>query len=406
MPETPYNETFLRALDALPLQEVRAPLSGDEFDRILAQAQQALPQNRQPAAPPAPPRKGAFMLKTKHWIQIAAAACLVLLGSVNLINPAFAESLPAVGGLFAWINSHTDTLLPSEQLDLYATEVNIIAEADADAAYTMTLRQIYCDDGWLRLAVELSDPNGSLRAYDTVWFGGEPLQDPHEGNGMLAVTLPSGDTEYLRNQGSYFTRIDDHTFAGDLNYFMYWYGEQAEQLAGQPARLVLNDLVARVRRGAAFGTAPKALPGSYTMAFTFPALNREGQRTARDTVAQNGLTVEELTVTPAATHFRVQAAADSLYGGVWDSQAGGDTPALPEFVLQGPSGEIYRCTRYEGFSLDGPDGQNPIRVFDGYFTAVPEDVSAVTLLVYNGRDYYDKPRSELEPIAAFTLQLA
>ena len=111
-----YDPSLLRELDALDLPA--APLEAGEADRVLALAGGRVHAANGPAK--RAPRR------VWRWVRggaAAAAACVPVLGSVNFVDPAFAESLPVVGNLFAWINRDADARLRSEQLNQYAGTV-------------------------------------------------------------------------------------------------------------------------------------------------------------------------------------------------------------------------------------------------------------------------------------------
>ncbi len=71
-----------------------APLEDAEWNPVLSAAR------GQANARPAAAHPGGHC--TRYWYTAAAAAaCFVVLGSVNFANPALAESLPLVGNLFS-----------------------------------------------------------------------------------------------------------------------------------------------------------------------------------------------------------------------------------------------------------------------------------------------------------------
>lgn len=404
-----FDKNLLSALADQPMDT--APLTEDEFDRVLALAQSAVHAEQGGAVRPARRKRRNFMTK-QRLIGLAAAACVVLLGSVNIASPALAESIPVVGGLFAWLNGHTNGALASEQLDDYAAEVDLTAAPAGGAEETLTLRQIWRDEEWMRLSVELTDADGSLAAYNAIAFYGEPMQDPHAGHGDLAFTA-EGRENFLQNHGGsgHFTRVDDTTFAAELRYrFDPGFSAEYEQLVGTPMRLVLNDLrgcvledPVRTETGALCTASGKEtpLPGSYTVTFDFPAVSSEGRRTAACAEVQNRLSVPSLVATPAYTRIEVLAQHGSPFGGDHNGQAAGVFGELPCFVLTGPNGEEYRLERWEGgLVADGDPASDTL--YTGYFDAIPEDVGTVTLAVYHS-DEHGRPAGE--PAATFTLKL-
>lgn len=403
-----YNKDLLAALAEQDMDA--APLTGAEFDRVLALAQCALP------AAAGRPQKQTH--KSKGWktmrkvLVAAAAAACVFLGGMNIASPAFAEDLPVVGGLFAWLNGHTNSTLASEQLDDYAAEVDLAAVAADGAEETLTLRQIWRDEEMMRLSVELTDADGSLAGYNAIAFYDGAFSDPHAGHGDLAFTA-NGLENFLHNQGGsgHFIRVDDATFAAELRYrFDPGFFAEYEKLVGTPMRLTFNDLrgcvlekPVRTESGAicTASSAETPLPGSYTVTFDFPAVSTGGRRTAACTEVQNMLSVPELVATPAYTRIEVLAQHDSPFGGGHNSQQTGDTGELPCFVLTGSNGEVYCLERWEGgLVVDGDPASDTHYI--SYFDAIPEDVDTVTLGVYHS-DERGGPLGE--PEAEFTLKL-
>ena len=88
-----FDADLLKTLNEQPMPA--APLTDDEFARVLDAACAKLPQAKKTV-------KRRF-----PWGQVAAAAaaCVAVgLGSVNFAAPAVAEQLPVVGSLFSWLN--------------------------------------------------------------------------------------------------------------------------------------------------------------------------------------------------------------------------------------------------------------------------------------------------------------
>lgn len=390
-----YNADLLHELDRLDLPA--APLSGDEFDRILAAARDRLPRGKAvPAARPAFP--ACRPLRALGRAVAGLAACAVLLCGVNAVAPALAEELPLVGGAFAWVNRNANARLRSEQLDSYAESIGAPATAAA-TPYTITLSQAYFDGEWLRLSVVLDAAGGSLAAFDEI-MPVRPEQrtnpnawpDDREGYGDLTLA----DGTLLGNEGlPVFTRQGADTFVMELRYPVFLQPDPAA-LAGQELTLVLRDLVAynvenRVddydENG--FGgsrwdmTNETDLPGVYTMSFTVPAVSESGIRTATGQDAASGVTVDALRATPAATKLVVTTPNDPPAGA---EPADHVTPySTDEFVLRTDTGELLKLERAEGEPVDETGGAYR---YTAYFDAVPEDAASVTLTVLRGGETF------------------
>lgn len=385
-----FDRTLLDELNRLDPPAV--PLGAEEWNRVLASARGQLHAGTRRA-----PRRSRLLLRTVRSVAVAAAACVVLLGSVNLANPAFAESLPLVGTLFSRINRDADTRLRSEQLNEYAETVEKTAES-AHSPYTVTLGQIYRDEDWMRLSLVLTAADDSLAGFDTIRAdaGGSMPLDTAEASG--ALLLENGGA-ILEEGTGWFTRQDDHTFVMGLNYPLFLY-ETDGSLSGQPVTLQLHDLVAcnvelLEERTKEWGSEYRhweyhdetPLEGDYTLSFTIPEPGTEGIRTFTGPLTQNGVTLHSLTATPAAAKLDLQVPAE-----------GSIQPRLTT-----EDGTLLKLERGEGVHVDENDSNSDYR-WTYYFDTVPEDSRNVTVTVYNIVDY-DKPDG-YEVLTEFTVPLS
>lgn len=386
-----YDPDLLRALDRLDLPA--APLSDEEADRVLAGAEARLPGAR-----PAPSSRRGRLLRWLGRAGIGAAACAVLCCGVNTVNPALAESLPLVGGAFAWANRNANVRMRSEQLDRYATQLDAPATAESSAGCRMTLSQAYFDGDWLRLSVLLTAEDGSLAGFDEIMpMRPEQRADPNvwpddrEGYGDLVLA----DGSLLGPEGSLaFTRQDERTFVLQLNYPVFLQPDPAA-LAGQQLTLVLRDLVGYNLEnlvtdydeygvgGARWEIANETdLPGVYTMTFTVPAPDGAGVRTAAGTDAATGITVEELRATPAATKL-VVTVPNTPVGEIDPEHI---TPLRnTEFRLRTADGRPLKPERAEGAPTDETGA---VYRYTAYFDAAPEDADAIEVLVLQDGEEY------------------
>lgn len=391
-----YDTDLLRELDQLNLPA--APLSADEFDRVLAKAEARLPDAEPAVSGRARQPRRPRLLRWLGRTGAAAAACAVLLCGVNAVNPALAEDLPLVGGAFAWANRNANVRMRSEQLDQYATPLDAPATAEASAPYGMTLSQAYFDGEWLRLSVVLTAEDDSLTGFDeirpmrpeqradpTVW------PDDREGYGDLVLA----DGSLMGPEGSTaFTKQDDRTFVLQLSYPVFLRQDPAS-LAGQQLTLVLRDLVGyNVENldtdydeygvgGATWDmTNETDLPGVYTMTFTVPAADAAGVRTATGADEATGITVEELRATPAATKLVITVPNTP----VEDIDPEHITPLHnDEFRLRTADGTPLKPERAEGMPVD--EAGSAYR-YTAYFDAAPEDADAIEVLVLQDGEEY------------------
>ncbi len=390
MRKSDYDPSLLQELDQLDLPA--APLDAAEWDRVLSaargQVNAARPCRRTPR-------------RALHWVRYtaaAAAACFVVLGSVNFANPALAESLPLVGNLFSWINRADDTRLRSEQLNQYAQTVEQTAES-AGGPYTITLGQIYRDEDWMRLSLVLTVEDDSLAGFDTIRAdaGGSMPADTSDASG--ALVLENGGA-ILEEGSGWFTRQDDHTFVMGLNYPLFLYEEWDGPLSGETVTMHLHGLVAcnvevleeeTHEWGGSYQHLEyhdeTPLEGDYTLTFTIPEPGTEGIRTFTGPKEENGVTLHSLTATPAAAKLDIQVPAD-----------GNIQPRLTT-----EDGTLLKPERGEGQHVDENDSNSDYR-WIYYFDTVPEDCRNVTVTVYNIVDY-EKPDG-YEVLAEFTVPLS
>lgn len=386
-----YDPDLLRALDDLDLPGV--PVEKGEWDRVLASARGQVNANRRDWKA----RRSRPLLRLVRSAAVAAAACVVVLGSVNLANPAFAESLPLVGTLFSCINREEDTRLRSEQLNQYAQTVEQTAES-ATSPYTVTLGQVYRDEDWMRLSLVLTAQDDSLAGFDIIRAdaGGSMPLDTADASGALIGEQGMVITQ--EGQG-WFSRQDDHTFVMGLNYPMFLY-ETDGPMSGQSVTMHLHGLVAcnmevLEEKSKPWGISYQhwayhdetPLEGDYTLTFTIPEPGTEGIRTFTGPEEQNGITLHSLTATPAAAKLDLQVPAEGSI--------------QPKLTTE--DGTLLKLERGEGVHVDENDSNSDYR-WTYYFDTVPEDCHNVTLTVYNIVDY-DKPDG-YEVLAEFTVPLS
>lgn len=397
MRKSDYDPSLLHELDALDLPAV--PLEGEEWNRVLAAARGQV-NAKQPCRKV---RRTRPLLRVVRSAAVAAAACVVVLGSVNLANPAFAESLPLVGTLFSRINRDEDTRLRSEQLNQYAQTVEQTAESAA-SPYTVTLGQIYRDEDWMRLSLVLTVEDDSLAGFDTIRAdaGGSMPADTADASGALILQ----DGAAILEEGSgWFTRQDDHTFVMGLNYPLFLYEEGDSPLSGQSVTMHLYGLVAcnvevveehtndwgsQYQQVAYHDETP--LEGDYTLTFTIPAPGTEGIRTFTGPLTQDGVTLHSLKATPAAAKMEIQLPSYE-----------GSNRYTTEVKLTAADGTLLKAERGEGKHLDEADPQSDY-LWTYYFDTVPEDSQTVTVTVYR-IDYSAQP-STGEVLTELTVPLS
>lgn len=333
-----------------------------------------------------------------------AAACICLLAGVNSVNPALAEGLPLLGDVFAYINSLDKAPLQSDQMDEVARQAQVqaqnapeslpedapkvmAAQQDGDAGtgdalhpenYTLTLRQIYCDELYLRVGLVLTAEDDSLAGFDAVTID-PPLLDETateaEANALYGGVTLNGQPVSC-DMLPRFSKQDDHTFVCELDYDLAGYTGNTQDMQ---AEITLSDLVGVVYSGEG---EPQQTPlnGIYALSFTVSAnetLTRMGTFSAG---SQNGITLQSVAATPGETCVTYSVAP----------QGNGVSPALQVFTADGASLEPAKELRTE---------EGETSVFRAYLDAAPEGAAELTVR------FVDKNREDLPLLAEWTVTL-
>ena len=369
-----FDADLLKTLNEQPMPA--APLTDDEFARVLDTACARLPQAKKTV-------KRRF-----PWgrVAAAAAACMAVgLGSVNFAAPAVAEQLPVVGSLFSWLNrggQEDYTSLHSEQLNKYAETVEATAET-ADSPYTLTLGQVFNDGDWLRISLMLTTEDDSLAGFNAI----EPSQDAVE-KAVLDANTQYGtlvvDDGNMLSGAIDFEKRDDHTFVTGINYELFL---THDDLAGHTATLTLSDLVACNKSiletdGKSYWHYDYAdqtpLPGSYTLTFTIPEASDAGVRTLPAPVEQDGITLQSVTATPAATKVLLSFPAEQHWVNVRLFTEDGT-----ELGHERGEGGWWVNGDWAADPADADQPDQSAKASRDYFDAVPESCRSLTIRVYD-----------------------
>lgn len=108
------------------------------------------------------PKARLWLRPLKKAVGVFAALAIVcggLLG-LNAANPAFAESIPGLGSLFALMNDHTMHPMGSHvgTYEGSVEELDLAATAPADTDYSLTLDEAFCDGNYVYLTLQLTGP--------------------------------------------------------------------------------------------------------------------------------------------------------------------------------------------------------------------------------------------------------
>ena len=369
-----FDADLLKTLNEQPMPA--APLTDDEFARVLDAACAKLPQAKKTA-------KRRF-----PWgrVAAAAAACVAVgLGSVNFAAPAVAEQLPVVGSLFSWLNrggQEDYVSLQSEQLNKYAETVESTAET-AGSPYTLTLGQVFNDGDWLRISLMLTSEDDSLAGFNAI----EPSQDAVE-KAVLDANTQYGtlvvDDGNMLSGAIDFEKRDDHTFVTGINYELFL---THDDLAGHTATLTLSDLVACNKSiletdGQSYWHYDYAdqtpLPGTYTLTFTIPEASDAGARTMTAPVEQDGITLQSIKATPAATKVLLTFPPEQHWVSVKLYTADGT-----ELGHERGEGGWWVNGDWAADPADTDHPEQSTKASYDYFDAVPENCHSLTVKVYD-----------------------
>lgn len=392
------DRNLLHCLNDLPISD--EPLTRPEMERLTRTVLQRT-QSRTAAESARRNRK-----KWPLWGRLLAsgAACLVLLAGLNGINPALAEQLPLLGDVFAYFHTLPKGHLQSDQLSEYAQSMQLPAdsgetpqESAAPAASPqrdtpeerpcrLTLRQVYCDELYLRVGLTLTAEGDALAGFEVVTIDPPLLQEdtsPEEANTLYGGVTLNGEP-VGGDLVPCFRKQDDHTFFCEMDYNLQNYTGDTRDMQ---ASLTLSNLVGVSLGDGAVGSEEKTpLEGSYTLSFTVSAdgtLTREGQIEGGE---QNHLNLLSVKATPGETCI-----AYTVNGPL----PGGGTPALRAFAVQGNT-----KTRLEpaGGTIEQADDAS-CTVYTDYLDAVPQGVQELCVQVL------DKNAEEEVILAQWTVTL-
>ena len=116
------------------------------------------------------PKAKAWKRPLQRAVGVFAALAIVcggLLG-LNAANPAFAESIPGLGSLFALMNDYTMHPMGSHvgTYEGSVEELDLTADAPADTDYSLTLDEAFCDGNYVYLTLQLTGPEEAEKYED------------------------------------------------------------------------------------------------------------------------------------------------------------------------------------------------------------------------------------------------
>lgn len=165
----PYED---RIRDIYDIKE-ESDVIGRGFDHAYAQVRAMAAENK----------KSRVFKKLRRSIvvgSLSAAACVLILFSVNLAFPAFAESIPVIGSIFRYINESARANWPGigdyERIPDYLQSIDDASATDEREAYGVTIKEAYSDGRFIHASAELyseTDPNDeNIEWYYDIYING------------------------------------------------------------------------------------------------------------------------------------------------------------------------------------------------------------------------------------------
>lgn len=186
------------------------------------------------------------------------------------------------------------------------------------------------------------------------------------------------------NGGVTFEKRDDRTFVTGINYELFL---THDDLAGHTATLTLSNLMACNKSivetdGKSYWHYDYAdqtpLPGTYTLTFTIPEVSDAGVRTMDTPVEQNGITLQSIKATPAATKVLLSFPAEQNWVSVKLYTADGT-----ELGHERGEGGWWTDGAWTADPADFDHPEQCTKASYDYFAAVPENCHSLTVKVYD-----------------------
>lgn len=235
------------------------------------------------------PKARLWLRPLKKAVGVFAALAIVcggLLG-LNAANPAFAESIPGLGSLFALMNDHTMHPMGShvgtyaESLDL---ALDLAATPSVETDYGLTLDEAFCDGDYVYLTLQVTGPEKAEKY--------ESLSLSCDGQSDFRLLVDGTEAELFTTGGQ---AMEDGTEAIALVYQLAAPAEDGQALS------------ARLEVGSLYGVYPEdsksggwqydTLEVGFTADFTVTAdtsQNRSQELSAQD----NGVKLYGIETTP------------------------------------------------------------------------------------------------------------
>ena len=262
--------------------------------------------------------------------------------------------------------------------------LNYIGTAEsADSPYTLTLGQVFNDGDWLRISLMLTSEDDSLAGFNAIGPREDAVEKAMQSGGGQYGTLVL-DNGIELSGGINFEKRDDHTFVAGLNYELFL---THDDLAGHTATLTLSNLMVCNRStvetdGKSYWHYDYAdqtpLPGTYTLTFTIPEVSDAGVRTMSTPVEQDGVTLQSIKATPAATKVLLTFPPEQHWVSVKLYTADGT-----ELGHERGEGGWWTDGAWTADPADFDHPEQYTKASYDYFAAVPENCHSLTVKVYD-----------------------
>lgn len=349
----------------------------------------------------------------------ALAACCALTLCLNASVRSYAVELPLVGDVFAWIYENAGQYAPlkSDQLSTYAEDVYIIGQElpeeeqfysdvplpsatnpvpqpSATAApvaanvavgenVEVAITQVFCDGEYLRMSVLITANDDSLAAFEWLGLGDGTSWTSTNCAGSAWI---GGEEVRIQNGFSWFDKVDDTTFVGELSYHLVTlvgmdvpYGTHAVALAQD----VSQPFSATIQFGGLLGYTGAHLPpndeglcdwetmlleGSY-ISFTVDVTPDDSmnRKLVQAQTAENGIALTDVVAGVGQTQV-ILFIPDAMYS----------ETVHTELLLCTADGQgLYPLEGLVSETLEGGT------TYGALYDAVPEDVSALQVSLVN-----------------------
>ena len=277
-----------------------------------------------------------------------------------------------------------DSLTPGLRAVFVLRDVEGRSTAEtADSPYTLTLGQVFNDGDWLRISLMLTSEDDSLAGFNAIGPREDAVEKALQNGGGQYGTLVL-DNGIELSGGISFEKRDEHTFVAGLNYELFL---THDDLAGHTATLTLSNLMACNRStvetdGKSYWHYDYAdqtpLPGTYTLTFTIPEVSDAGVRTMSTPVEQDGVTLQSIKATPAATKVLLTFPPEQHWVSVKLYTADGT-----ELGHERGEGGWWTDGAWTADPADFDHPEQCTKASYDYFAAVPENCHSLTVKVYD-----------------------